>query len=114
MRSLYIEEDKWVIIGPTATGPQAFNPGGEVQLWESRDQGLTWKKTRDMTFNSERNHTYVRRPLHAHPDFYAFWADGHGRKPSESLLYFANRKGEVFQLPRKMKDDFEKPVRVFQ
>ncbi len=114
MGSLYIEEEKWVIIGPTATGPQAFNPGGEVQFWESRDQGLTWKKTRDMTFTSERNHTYVRRPLHAHPDFFAFWADGHGRKPSESLLYFANRKGEVFQLPRKMKDDFEKPVRVFQ
>jgi hypothetical protein len=38
----------------------------------------------------------------AHPDFYAFWADGHGRKPSLSQLYFSNRDGRVFLLPREM------------
>ncbi len=32
-------EDDWRIIGPTETGPQPFNPGGEIAMWTSRDQG---------------------------------------------------------------------------
>ena len=113
MGSLYIEGDRWTIIAPAGTGPQPYNPGGEVQMWESLNQGISWEKVRDMTFNSQRNHTYVRRPLNAHPEFYALWADGHGRKPSQSILYFSNQAGDVFQLPVDMKNGFEKPVRVF-
>jgi hypothetical protein len=48
--------------------------------------------------------------LNAHPDFYAFWADGNGREPSESYLYFTNQKGDhVWRLPGKMEADSAKP-----
>ncbi len=110
MGSLYLEADgTWRIIGPTETGPQPYNPGGEMAMWASKDLGKTWEKVRQMTRGSERNHTYARRPVDAHPDFYALWADGHGRKPSISCLYFCNKAGDVFQLPRKMTKDFVKP-----
>lgn len=111
--SLYIEApDSWRIIGPTEVGPQPYNPGGEVAMWLSRDQGQSWEKVRQLTSNSEYNHTYVRRTIKAHPDFYAFWADGHGRKPSDSRFYFCNRDGDVFKLPVEMTTDFQKPERM--
>jgi len=113
MGSLYIEPGGALrIIAPTQTGPQPFNPGGEVAMWSSRNSGDTWKLTRQLTAGSRRNHTYVRRPVNAHEDFYALWADGHGRKPSESDLYFCDKKGVVYRLPRKMQHDFAKPQRV--
>jgi hypothetical protein len=102
MGSLWIDEDSsWRIIAPSQTGPQPYNPGGEVALWTSHDHGQTWH-WRQLTFNSQRNHTYVRRPVHAHPDFFAFWADGHGRRPSRSQLYFCDRQGQVRLLPPAM------------
>ena len=110
MGSLYIEGDgTWRIIAPTETGPQAYNPGGEMVMWASQDQGKTWEKVRQLTRNSERNHTYARRPVNAHPDFYALWADGHGRKPSESSLYFCDKNGNVRMLPRQMGEHFANP-----
>ncbi|MBN1349080.1 BNR-4 repeat-containing protein [candidate division KSB1 bacterium] len=110
MGSLHIESDgTWRIVAPTETGPQPYNPGGEMALWESRDQGVSWHKAKQMTSNSARNHTYARRPVDAHPEFYAFWADGHGRKPSDSTLYFCNSKGDVRQLPRLMQEETEVP-----
>ncbi len=110
MGSLYLEPDGvWRIIAPTETGPQPYNPGGEIAMWLSRDQGATWTKIKQLTSGSERNHTFARRPVDAHPDFYALWADGHGRKPSESSLYFCNRDGDVYQLPRKMTGDWAVP-----
>ncbi len=110
MGSLYIEPDgTWRVIGPTETGPQPYNPGGEMAMWVSTDQGSNWKKVRRLTAGSERNHTYARRPVDAHPDFYAIWADGHGRKPSESTLYFCDRKGNVRILPRSMAGEFAEP-----
>jgi BNR repeat-containing family member len=113
MGSLYVESDNlWCIMGPTEVGPQPYNPGGEIAMWVSRNQGKSWKKERQMTKNSPYNHTYLRRPLNVHPDFAGFWADGHGRKPSDSRLYFCNNKGDVFRLPVEMKADFEKPARV--
>jgi len=110
MGSLYVEPDgAWRIIAPTETGPQAFNPGGEVAAWISRDRGRSWTREKQLTHDSEFNHTYVRRPLNAHPDFYAFWADGHARRPSQSRLYFANKSGIVHRLPVKMNGDFGRP-----
>jgi hypothetical protein len=107
---LHIEADgTWRIIGPTETGPQPFNPGGEVALWTSRDQGRTWTKARQLTRNSPYNHTYCRRPVDAHPGFYALWADGHGRQPSESRLYFCDQAGNVFRLPPKMEKPTARP-----
>ena len=110
---VYIESDTtWRIIGPTRTGPQAYNPGGEIAMWLTEDAGVTWRMQREMTRNSEMNHTYVRRPVNANPEFYGFWADGHGRKPSESRLYFCNQKGDVFRLPQVMAGEFAAPERI--
>ncbi len=104
--------DDWRIIAPTEVGPQPYNPGGEVAMWQSRDQGLSWKKIRQLTNASDRNHTYVRRAIDAHPDFIALWADGHARKPSESRLYFSSIDGAVFQLPVTMTDSRMSPLLV--
>ena len=112
MGSLYVEPDGlWRIIGPTEAGPQTYNPGGEIAIWESRDEGATWTKARQLTHNSTLNHTYVRRPLNAQPGFYAFWADGHGRQPSPSHLYFYDAaRDAVFQLPPGMETAEARPI----
>jgi hypothetical protein len=114
MGSLYLEDDgTWRIIGPTETGPQPYNPGGEMAMWVSKDRGSRWEKAKQLTLGSERNHTYARRPVNADPGFYAFWADGHGRRPSISSLYFSDRSGNVWLLPRLMTKDQEVP-RLFR
>lgn len=101
--SLHIEGDRWTLIAPTQPGPQPYNPGGEVALWRSEDAGETWTMLRQLTEGSEYNHTYVRRPVNAHPDFAGFWADGHARQPSDSRLYFCDINGErLIQLPPEM------------
>lgn len=109
--SLYIEPDgTWRLIAPTETGPQPYNPGGEVAMWASRDRGATWTKLKQLTHDSPYNHTYVRRPVNAHPDFYAIWADGHARQKSDSRLYFTDRDGShVWRLPVRMEGDTAKP-----
>ena len=115
MGSLFIEKDStWCIIAPTETGPQPYNPGGEMAIWVSKDKGITWKRLKQITHTSKRNHNYARASVGAHPDFYALWADGHGREPSESHLYFCNQAGDVYALPRRMSDSFEKPEIVKQ
>jgi hypothetical protein len=112
--SLHIGEDgTWKVIGPTGTGPQQWGAGGEIELWTSSDQGATWKKQRALTTASPRNHSYVRRPRHAHPGFHCFWADGNADTLSESHLYFANRLGDkVWRLPYHMTGDFAAPKLV--
>lgn len=110
MGSLYIDDDEWIIIGPTEDGPQKHGTGGEMALWKSKDEGKTWVKIRNITNNSPRNHSYARRPLNAHKDFYAFWADGHADVFSESKLYFTNKTGDkVRLLPYTMQADVEEP-----
>jgi hypothetical protein len=110
MGSLYLErDDLWRIIGPTENGPQAFNTSGEIAMWTSADRGATWTKIKQLTSGSKYNHGYCRRPIDAQPDFYALWADGHGRQPSDSRLYFCDKAGNVFRLPPKMTGDFAKP-----
>jgi len=109
--SLHIESDSlWRLIAPTQTGPQPYNTGGEVAMWISTDQGATWKMVKQLTSRSKYNHSYCRKPVGAHPDFYAFWADGHGREKSESRLYFTNRQGDhVWRLPVTMSGATAKP-----
>ena len=111
--SLYLESGgTWRIIAPTQTGPQAYNPGGEMVMWTSADEGQTWT-SKQLTHGSLFNHTYARRPLHAHPDFYALWADGHAREPSTFRLYFTNKQGDkVWQLPERMEAPFAHPTPV--
>ncbi len=115
MGTLHVEEDGWRVIAPVEPGPQKYNPGGEVAMWIGRVWGSRereWSLSEQITQNSTFNHTYVRRPEHAHSEFYAFWADGDPRKPSESRLYFSSRDGKVFRLPQKMEKDHEHPARV--
>ena len=108
--ALYLEDGEWRVIGSTERGPQPVGSGGEVALWTSRDEGKTWIKTRDVTRSSALNHNYVRRPVNANPDFYAFWADGNPDAESASHLYFTNRAGDsVWQLPYDMSADFAEP-----
>jgi len=110
---LYVENDTtWRVIAPTETGPQPYNPGGEIAMWRTEDAGQNWRMVRQMTTNSEFNHTYVRRPVNAHPDFYGLWADGHGRQPSKSRLYYCNRAGDVFMLPETIATPLAKATRV--
>lgn len=112
MGSLYIEADgRWRIIAPTEPGPQRHGTGGEVAMWISDDAGRTWTKTGDVTRNSPRNHGYVRRPVNAHRDFYAFWADGNPDAMSESRLYFTDRSGgRVWCLPYDMQEQYASPA----
>lgn len=100
--SLGIDPDgAWRLIAPTDPGPQAYTTGGDMVLWISRDEGATWKRVKQLTRNSPRNHTYARTPVNAHPDFYALWADGDTKNVSESSLYFTDRDGRrVWRLPR--------------
>jgi hypothetical protein len=114
MGSLYIEKDgTWRIIAPTAPGPQAYNTGGSIVMWTSPDEGHSWLKVNDLTPGCKNNQSFPRRPVNASPDFYAFWADGNGRKRSESNLYFCNKGGHVFMLPREMKKKKMKPIPVY-
>jgi hypothetical protein len=111
--SLHIDGDRWTLIAPTEQGPQPYNPGGEVAVWRSEDGGESWEMVRQLTEDSEFNHTYVRRPVNAHPDFAGFWADGHAREPSMSRLYFCDIRGEgAWRLPQQMQGETAQPERV--
>jgi len=115
MGSLYVEpRGIWRIVGPTEPGPQHWCTGGEMAAWISKDEGRTWRKAADLTRGSECNHSYARRPLNAHPGFYALWADGHGLEPSPSRLYFTNRACDgVWRLPESMTGEFAKPILAY-
>lgn len=106
MGSLYVDEYFWWVVAPTAPGPQPWGTGGDVVIRESSDQGKTWDDVLQVTNNSKFNHTYIRRPVNAHRDFYGFWADGNPYEISISRLYFMNKMGKVFQLPYSMNEGF--------
>ncbi|MDO8540112.1 MAG: BNR-4 repeat-containing protein [Opitutaceae bacterium] len=111
--TLYIETDgTWRVIAPTEPGPQPWGTGGDMVMWTSRDQGATWTRVKQLTQNSRYNHTYARKPVNAHPDFYALWADGSSLEPTPSSLYFATKDGRVFRLPAHMTTATAKPELV--
>lgn len=111
--SLYLEPDgTWRVIAPTDAGPQPWGTGGDMVMWTSTDQGATWTRARTLTGGSARNHSYARKPLDAHPDFYTIWADGNPLEPSPSRIYFATRDGDVFVLPERMTGATARPARV--
>ena len=113
MGSLYITDEDWRIVGPTEPGPQKYGAGGEIALWISTDEGISWSKARDITTNSLNNNTFVRRPQDAQKDFYAFWSDGDAEKFSVSRLYYTNSKCKrVWVLPYEMENDLARPVRI--
>jgi len=111
MGSIFVERDGTLrIVGPTETGPQPYNCGGEVAMWTSIDGGATWRRERLVTAASGYNHSYVRKPVNAHRDFLAFWADGDGRGQSPSRLYLCDGSGRAFMLPERMREEWEKPA----
>ena len=114
MGSLYIEEDAWRLVAPTTPGPQYWGTGGEMALWESRDEGANWIRIKSLTEGSEFNHAYARRPRHAHPDFYAFWADGNPDSLSRSQLYMMSRSGSVKRLPYRFRGRKARPIPIKQ
>ena len=110
MGSLYIDGDHWRIIAPSNPGPQRYHAGGEVVIWESKDNGESWKSMVTVTKSSDLNHNYVRRPMNAKAPFFSFWADGDPSKFSQSRLFFSDEQGQVFQLPYHMDDDQATPI----
>lgn len=100
------------IVGAFEDGPQAYNTGGEISQWISVDSGTSWEKEFQLTQNSDVNQSFPRRTIDAHPDFYAFWAEGNGREKSVSSLRFSTKDGRVYALPREMKEDWEEPILV--
>lgn len=112
MGSVYIERDLWRLIYPMEAGPQPFGTGGDVVTMISSDDGMTWARQSSLTRAAARNFMYCRRPLNAHEDFYAFWADGNSRTPSESRLYFCDKLGQGYRLPESMSANVQAPERV--
>lgn len=112
MGSLFIEGDTWRMIAPTKNLPQIHGAGGEVVLWESKDSGFSWKIRKQFTFNSPRNHNYVRRVVNGQSPFLYFWADGNPNTFSPSHLYIGDVKGTVWQLPYTMKQDEQELQRL--
>jgi hypothetical protein len=108
---LYIEPDGvWRLIAPTRPGPQPNTTGGEMVMWVSRDAGRYWSEAKRLTRDEKFQHTFARRPVNAHPDFYALWADGNAYEPSESRLYFTSRAGDhVWRLPSRMELELATP-----
>ena len=112
MGSLYISDRKWKIVAPMAPGPQKWGVGGEVEIWVSKNNGTNWRKEKIVTQQSLFNNAYVRRPLNFKVPFCFFWSDGDAHNFSKSQLYFGDFKGNVWRLPYKMKNEFEKPVKI--
>ncbi len=112
MGSLYISEKEWIVVGPTAEGPQDWGVGGELEVWQSKNKGKKWRKLKTLTQNSELSHAYVRRPIDYKAPFCFFWADGHSHEFSKSQLYFGDFEGNIWRLPYDMKEDFEKPEKL--
>ena len=111
MGSLYIDGDHWRIIAPSNPGPQKYHAGGEVEIWESKDNGKNWQSIAAVTQSSDLNHNYLRRPMNAKAPFFSFWADGDPSKFSKSSLYFSDEQGQIYQLPYQMNSDQATPVR---
>ncbi len=113
MGSLYIQGSQWMVVGPTDSGPQVHQGGGEMVRWVSVDAGETWTRERSLTQGSRFNHNYARRPERARDPFFSFWADGDPTGFSESRLYFCNEEGtRVFQLPYYMERVSEAPLQI--
>jgi len=114
MGSLYIESDgTWRLIAPTHPGPQRHGTGGEMVMWTRAPDRSAWRISRILTQESPRNHGYARRPVNAHPDFYAFWADGNPDQLSASHLYFTNQSGTaLWRLPFVMDQPMASPERL--
>lgn len=109
--SLYFDGEEWVVYGPTETGPQEWQTGGEMAIWRSTGLGSSWSQTVQVTVDSEYNHSYARRPLEHSDPFFALWADGDPNEFTESRIYFGDSRGNYWLLPTSMDEDVASPRR---
>jgi hypothetical protein len=109
--SLYVDGERWTVYAPTEIGPQVYQTGGEMVIWESTDRGRTWTTRARVTGGSEANHTHARSALQAKDPFFAFWAEGDPTKLSPSRLYFGDSQGRYWRLPYTMAEDWATPER---
>ena len=114
------DEYKFKYSGGMATYPQQhvpiaiYSPQANKTFFCYGGTTARGGKGKQLTRNSARNHTYVRRPVNANPDFYALWADGNARQSSESYLYFTNQRGDhVWRLPASMTADSSAPEQAW-
>ena len=108
--SILVSGKEWRVIGPTEPGPQEHGTGGEVGLWVSPDEGVTWTKEKVATRNSAFNHSYVRRSEGGLDPFAVFWADGNPEQISPSRIYFTDSKASAVRvLPYEMSGDWAVP-----
>lgn len=114
MGSLFIDGDTWRVVAPIDPGPQPYGSGGDVVIFESTDQGITWKRGRQLTWGSERNHNYVRRVVNGKGPFQFLWADGNPYEFSHSYLYMGDFKGAVYRLPYDMGEGPQKLKKFIQ
>ena len=113
MGSLYISDKDWKIVAPIGLGPQKWGVGGEIEVWQSKNNGQKWKQAKILTRNSNLSHAYVRKPVDYKAPFCFFWADGHSHEFSKSFLYFGDFDGNIWRLPYEMKEDFELPEKIY-
>jgi hypothetical protein len=111
MGSLFITENSWYVVAPTADGPQHYGTGGEIVIWISNDRGERWRIQKQMTVNSPRNHAYVRRVVRGQAPFHFFWSDGNAERFSQARLYFGSLDGDVWELPYEMGRDGLRPAK---
>jgi len=106
---LFVADDDWRLIAPASPGPQACATGGQMTLWQSRDQGVTWVKVKPLIVDPAHNHTYARRPLDAHAGFAMLWAAADAHHPSCSSFYFCDADGKTWKMPEAVAEDFMEP-----
>ena len=112
MGSLLFFKKELYLVAPTAIGSQKWGVGGELQVWKSHDSGAHWIKEKNLTQNSQMNHSYVRKSENFKAPFVFFWAYGDAHKFSKSELFFGNLKGEIWKLPYNMEKESELPQQI--
>ena len=103
-----LDQSPWHWVATTSPGPQPDAAGGNMIRWTSYDRGRSWS-WQPLTHGSTVNQNWPRHPVNAADGMEFLWTDGDANKPSLSQIYFADRAGNVYQLPTSMASDSAKP-----